>query len=195
MGCIALGPSYSLLGLDLGRILRAGEAKGRGDGIADGRSLCSAVASIRQDRPQFGMYLKEEVPVGAVRFRRVVRDLNYQRGRGGDIKSPEHAERIVPVERLGLAVAQIGGDAVRLLSPSIALEHDASKRRLAHLPDCSDRNPLGLFDDALRHLDPMPLPPAPTRGVGRSRANGRISGLMPPTSRSATAAASSRSRQ
>jgi hypothetical protein len=109
-GCIVLGPSYSLLGLDLGRILRAGEAKGRGDGIADGRSLCSAVGSIRQDRPQFGMYLKEEVPVDAVRLRRVVRDLNYQRGRGGDIKWPEHAERIVPVERLGLAVAQIGGE-------------------------------------------------------------------------------------
>jgi hypothetical protein len=69
---------YRRFGLrfDLGHILAAAQSEGRGDGVTGAQVLRHAEAAIAEDRPQFGMDLQEEVPVGAVGVRGVVDDFH-----------------------------------------------------------------------------------------------------------------------
>src|SRR5438094_397138 len=109
------------------------------------------------------------VLVGPVGFRRVVDDLDGEEGFLPRKRAPpQRAKARVLIEANSATIAQIGSDALRLFSGSVAFDHDAPQIRARHALDRLDRDALRLVDQRLPNLRSMPMPPAPT-GAERDR--------------------------
>src|SRR5580704_10837063 len=83
--------------------------------------------------------------------------------------APQRPEAGVLVEPPSAGIAQIRRHPADLVTVPVALDHDPAEGGALDALDRLDGDPLGLLDDAMRHPQPVPMPPAPARGVGDPR--------------------------
>jgi hypothetical protein len=123
------------LGLDLGVILRAGQAETRGDGVARRQWLRRAERPIGEHRPQLRIDAQEVMLGGAVGFRRVVDHVDdEERLVASHGSPPQRPKPRVIIEADATGIAQIGGRAVRLVGGAVSQDPELKPGPfLAHL--------------------------------------------------------------